>query len=155
MASSHALTPSPAVPTLPQWPGAGMRAKLIALAQHAAPRECCGWLTAHTVRIADNIAASDTEFEFAAADLLALARAHDLPASHPDRPLAIFHSHPHGPDQLSVADLASAIVRVGTQSPQPCYTPQQILIVGPRWRIVHFEFDATTPTMFRQLGGQP
>jgi proteasome lid subunit RPN8/RPN11 len=134
---------------------AAMQAQLRALAQHAAPRECCGWVTAQTVRIADNIANSNAQFEFAAADLLAFARARDLPVDHHDYPLAIFHSHPHGPAELSDADLAAALVRIDDHMPQPSYTAHQLLIVGPTWRVLHFEFDATTPRWFRQHGATP
>ena len=131
---------------------AAMQTQLRALAQRAAPRECCGWVTAQTVRIADNIATSDAQFEFAAADLLAFARARDLPVDDHDYPLAIFHSHPYGPAELSDADLAAALVFVDDHTPQPSYTAHQLLIVGPTWRVLHFEFDVTAPRWFRQHG---
>ncbi len=150
LASSSSSSPTSPAPLA--WPTAAMQAKLIALAQHAAPRECCGWVTLQAVRNADNISVSPTHFEFAAPDLFALAQALALPADHPDRPLAIFHSHPHGPDQLSADDIASAILQVGMQAPQPTYTAQQLLIVGPRWHVQRFEFDVTSPTRFRRLG---
>ncbi len=145
----------PQLPMRATWPTAAMQASLRALAQHAAPRECCGWVTAQTVRIADNTATGNAQFEFAAADLLAFARARDLPMTHRDYPIAIFHSHPHGPASLSDADLAAALVRVNDHPPQPSYTAHQLLIVGPTWRVLHFEFDATAPRFFRQRGAGP
>ncbi|MBP9087612.1 MAG: Mov34/MPN/PAD-1 family protein [Kofleriaceae bacterium] len=129
-----------------------MQAQLIAMAQRAAPSECCGWVTAQTVRIADNVASSNAQFEFAAPDLLALARASELPATHADRPIAIFHSHPTGPAELSAADLACAVLRVAKQPPQPSYTAHQLLVVGPAWRVLHFEFDPTAATLFHCRG---
>lgn len=148
MASRHGLESSLAVARA--WPSTAMQAHLIAVAQRAAPRECCGWVTAQTVRVADNIATSDAHFEFAAADLLTLARACELPVGHADRPLAIFHSHPNGPSQLSAADLATAVVRLAGVPPQPSYTARLLLVVGPTWQVLSFEFDATAATLFRQ-----
>ncbi len=133
------------------WPSPAQLAELITIAQQAAPRECCGWVTAQTVRQADNIAAQPTKFMFAAADLFALARASELPCNHDDFPRAIFHSHPHGPAALSSDDLATAIVQFPDDgSVAPAYTATQLLIVGPTWHVVRFDFDAAAPGYFRK-----
>ena len=133
------------------WPSPAQVAALIAIAQQSAPRECCGWVTASTVRPADNIATQPTRFNFAAADLLALARATELPSDHDDYPRAIFHSHPHGPGTLSSDDLATAVVQISDDgSVTPAYTATQLLIVGPHWHIVRFDFDAHASGYFRR-----
>jgi proteasome lid subunit RPN8/RPN11 len=78
-----------------------------------------------------------------------------LPASHPDYPLALFHSHPFGPAELSAVDLATAWLRIDHNTIVPSYTQQHWLIVGPHWRIMRFVLDATVATTYRQLSDQP
>lgn len=101
-------------------------------ARAAFPRECCGWLTARTVRPARNAQedgehptaadrTAETAYVISGEDLLALNRAF----KSDDPPLIIYHSHPNGRAYFSATDQAVATDPWGEG---PMYPVEQLVV---------------------------
>ena len=110
-----------------------MRAALYDAAIAAYPRECCGWLTATSLRACDNAQATaahpatinrsaETAYAIDGDDLLAFAAAF----AGGDPPIAVYHSHPNGRAYFSAADRACAVSPWGDA---PAY-PVAHVVVG-------------------------
>ncbi len=107
-------------------------ADVVAHALETFPAECCGWLTADTVRRCANAQATpgaggiegrgaETAYVIGGADLLALNRAFD--GATP--PTAIYHSHPNGRAYFSATDRGVAMSPWGDG---PAYPAQQLVV---------------------------
>jgi proteasome lid subunit RPN8/RPN11 len=109
-------------------------------ARAAFPAECCGWLTATTVRPCRNAQpdgdhptaaarGAETAYVIAGDDLLAFARAFD----EPDPPQVIYHSHPNGRAYFSQTDREVARSPWGDG---PAYPVTQLVVGLDAERIV-------------------
>jgi [CysO sulfur-carrier protein]-S-L-cysteine hydrolase len=109
-------------------------------ARAAYPAECCGWLTATTVRPCRNAQAegdhptaaargADTAYVMAGDDLLAFNRAFD----GADPPRVIYHSHPNGRAYFSATDREVALSPWGDG---PTYDVDQLVVGVDGDRIV-------------------
>ena len=89
--------------------GPGLLEELIQDAKHAYPRESCGLLVgrgaAERFIAVKNISASSSEYEMDPAELI---RAFRGLRESGEQLLAIYHSHPHGPAELSRKDIERA-----------------------------------------------
>ncbi|MBK9070288.1 MAG: Mov34/MPN/PAD-1 family protein [Myxococcales bacterium] len=93
-----------------------LRAALYDAARAAYPNECCGWLTATSLRPCHNAQATaahpttinrsaETAYVIDGDDLIAFASAF----AGGDLPLAVYHSHPNGRAYFSPTDRACAL----------------------------------------------
>jgi proteasome lid subunit RPN8/RPN11 len=89
--------------------GAGLLDQILQHAQSAYPNEGCGLLVGRSsvdrfIPIT-NLSANPTEYEMDPAELIRVLR--ELRGTG-DRLVAIYHSHPHGPAELSSKDIEQA-----------------------------------------------
>ena len=87
----------------------GILEQVITHARNAYPNEACGLLVGRTTvdRFipTKNISSNPRQYEIDPAELIATLRSLRETGEHL---LAIFHSHPHGPDELSKTDIERA-----------------------------------------------
>src|SRR5215831_19162057 len=89
--------------------GPGILERVIEHAKRAYPREGCGLIAGYQAAerfiAVENVASSAAEYEMDPAELIHALR--ELRESG-ERLLAIYHSHPHGPAELSKKDVQQA-----------------------------------------------
>jgi proteasome lid subunit RPN8/RPN11 len=89
--------------------GPGILERVIEHAKRAYPREGCGLIAGYQAAerfiAVENVASSAAEYEMDPAELIHALR--ELRESG-ERLVAIYHSHPHGPAELSKKDLQQA-----------------------------------------------
>ncbi len=129
---------------------AALLREIYAHARREFPAECCGWLTAKTVRPCKNAydptahptaadRTAETAYVIAGDDLMALNRAF----RGDDPPIAIYHSHPNGRAYFSETDRTVATDPWGEG---PMYPVRQLVVGLDATRVVEaalFAWDET------------